>query len=570
MSPQDSSKYDRRNRFDLRTLLDTSRLLIESHDADFVCNHLLLISMGKLMISKAAILWYQPAEKNYFLSQKKGKFDFPDTLNLPAEVFKEQRVYFCDEIPELKPLCDLGINLVVAIQNSDHHFGLLALGPKVGNLSLNRDDIDILEGFVYMSAIALSNSELVGELKSANRKLDFKVQELHTLFDLSKAFNASTDREEIKRLFKYTLLGHHFIRRFFLVGCRDNQPVILAESGIKEKPDKNTLQKLFSINNPVSFVNETSFSSSEFLKENHIHLLIKLNHEDGDPAILALGKRANGLEYEHSDFNFLTSLGNLVFMSIQKTYLLEDRIEKERMEEELNIARNIQQKLFPSTIPEINGLRVAASNVPSFQVGGDYYDLISNGGEELTIAIADVTGKGVPASLIMANLQSILHILHPINLPLNQITGQINDLIYNNTPADKFVSFFWGCYHSENRTFRYVNAGHNPPVLIKKHTDTAYLSDGGVLLGAMPTLSPYVEGQITLEKGDILVMYTDGVTEAMNDSFEEYGEARLIRLIQKHRDLNPDTLLEKIVSDVDRFCESAFSDDLTIIVCQVV
>lgn len=562
--------YDEnQSRFDLQTLLDTSRLLIESHDVDFVLNNLLLISMGKLMVHRAGILWYSPHDDSYELLKKKGKIDLPESFTLPGKQFRDRDTTICEEHESLTFLCDYGIHLIIPIKNSSRHLGFLALGKKMGNLPISRQEAGILESFVFMSGIAISNSELVAELKTTNRKLDYKVQELHTLFDLSKAFNASSARDEIIRLFKYTLLGQMFIRQFFLLICRNNRPLTVAKSGLKQELSEEHMEILFNLDKDITRVDEYVIKEIPFLKSSGIHVILKLHSEGGDPAIIGLGKRANRKEFDPEDFNFLISLGNLALMSIQKTYLLEDQIEKERMEEELQIARSIQQKLLPDRIPDIPELEIAARNVPSYQVGGDYFDLIADDQGKLTTAIADVTGKGVPASLLVANLQAVLHILQPFDIGLVEATGQMNTLIHQNTPSDKFISFFWGLFEPNSKRLRYVNAGHNPPILFREGEEPTLLTDGGVLLGAMPTLTPYTEGQIVLQSGDLLVMYTDGATEAMNEKEEEYGESRLTAKLMDIWELDANTILETIISDVGVFCGEHFSDDLTLIVIKV-
>ncbi len=563
------SDDERKSRFGLRTLLDTSRLLIESHDIDFILNNLLLISMGKLMVNRAAILWFHPKKNSHTVRTSKGRHGLPEEVTIRRDLFRKQATALCSEHPELDHVCKYGFELLIAIRNSERHFGFLALGPKMDQSAVTSEDIEVLESLVFMSAIAISNSELVSELKTANRKLDYKIQELFTLFDLSKSFNASIDRDEIKRIFKFTLLGQLFVRRFFLITHRHGEPRIESQNGLGLELTRDQMRTLFELDRNIVMVDDDLRRKQPFLEQAQIHLILKLNNEGQEPAVIGLGKRANGVEFEQTDLNFLISLGNLALMSIQKTYLLEDQIEKERMEEELSIARSIQQRLLPDKTPEIPNLQLAATNIPSYQVGGDYYDLIRDGNHNLTMAIADVTGKGVPASLLMANLQSVLHILQPFDIGLVDATGQINSLIFQNTPSDKFISFFWGRFHHETRTLRYVNAGHNPPILLRKGSEPQLLSEGGVLLGALPTMMPYKEQTVPLQKGDVVVMYTDGVTEAMNGE-EEFDEHRLIACVQKRMEQHPGEIMEGIISDVTAFCDNRFTDDLTLIVCKVV
>ncbi|MDX1587145.1 MAG: PP2C family protein-serine/threonine phosphatase, partial [Balneolaceae bacterium] len=235
------------------------------------------------------------------------------------------------------------------------------------------------------------------------------------------------------------------------------------------------------------------------------------------------------------------------------------------------IAKSIQRGLLPDPIPTSEKLDIAATNISSYQVGGDYYDILETPSGNLLVAIGDVTGKGIPASLLMANLQSMLHVLLPIDITLGEASGRMNDIIYQNTPSDKFITFFWGLFDPEKSTFKYVNAGHNPPIFLKKdHEEVKLLEEGGLILGAMETMSPYTESDVKLESGDLLVCFTDGVTEAMNaDETEEYGDERLIECIKKNRNGSAKDVQDAIVADVNEFANNIQYDDITLVVLKV-
>ncbi|MDX1619230.1 MAG: PP2C family protein-serine/threonine phosphatase, partial [Balneolaceae bacterium] len=199
------------------------------------------------------------------------------------------------------------------------------------------------------------------------------------------------------------------------------------------------------------------------------------------------------------------------------------------------------------------------------------FDIAQTPDGNYLFAIGDVTGKGVPAALLMANLQAMLHVLLPIDITLAEATNQINDIIYENTPPDKFITFFWGKFYRDDSSFKYVNAGHNPPVWLLKDTDEPKeLEEGGLILGAMPSNTSYREETITLSSGDLLVFYTDGVTEARShDGEEEYGEGRLLECIKQHREATAGELQDAIISDVQSFSPELQYDDITLIVLKV-
>ncbi len=567
---------DRHSRFELKTLLETARLLIESQDMDFVLNNLLLITMGKLMVTKGTILIYQPADGSYLVSKSKGR-------GSPAEgtVFSsgwddsitEESVIQCGidkyEMPEVimgDPKCTY-FNL----RTSNNHIGFLCLGSKGTQQALSRHEIEFIESLSIISSVAIANSRMFTELHRINRMLDRKVYEMNTLFDLSKDFNRMVDREEIVRIFKFAMLGQMLIRKFFFVLEHEGRREVVTTSGINSKLTKADIDKLFKLDRDLVKVNENLRNEIPFLRENDIQAVIGLQFQNKKIALVGVGPRANKEEYTTSDFNFLRSLSNLALLSVQKTYLLEERIEKERLEEELAIAKSIQKGLLPNSIPKSDGLDIAATNISSLQVGGDYFDILETPEKNLLLAIGDVTGKGIPAALLMANLQAMLHVLLPIDITLGEASNRVNDIIYRNTPSDKFITFFWGLYDPRNSSFKFVNAGHNPPLWFKNGRDEPVgLEEGGLILGAMPTLTPYTEQTITLSSGDLLVFYTDGVTEALNpQQTREYEEHRLIECVKKHRKDSAERIMHAIIQDITGFSGNIQHDDVTLIVVKV-
>ncbi len=551
-------------------------MLIESQDMDFVLNNLLLITMGKLMVSKGMILLYQPGSDKYIISKSKGR-NCPEegqTISFEWDAdIDEQSVIQCGvddfEMPDLiegDQHCTF-FNL----QTSNDHIGFLCLGSKGNKQPLNQHEVEFVESLSIISSVAIANSRMFTELRRINRMLDRKVYELNTLFDLSKDFNILVDRDEIIRIFKFAMLGQMLIRKFFFVLEHEDERKMMATSGINGKLADEDMEKLFSLEDDLTEVDSDLENEVPFLAENEIKAVIGLQFQSERVALVGVGARANEEEYSSSDYNFLQSLGNLAVLSVQKTYLLEERIEKERMEEELNIAKGIQKGLLPDPIPQSDELDIAASNISSYQVGGDYFDILEAPDDRLLFAIGDVTGKGMPAALLMANLQAMLHVLLPVDISLGEATGQINEIIYENTPSDKFITFFWGIFNPRNYEFQFVNAGHNPPVLLREEKDEfEELSEGGLILGAMSTMTPYEEQTVTLSQGDLLVFYTDGVTEAKNKSeTEEYGEERLFECIKRNRDLSSSKIQDAIIKDVKSYSKDIQYDDVTIIVIKV-
>jgi sigma-B regulation protein RsbU (phosphoserine phosphatase) len=266
----------------------------------------------------------------------------------------------------------------------------------------------------------------------------------------------------------------------------------------------------------------------------------------------------------------LYSLANLAIISIENAKLFREAIEKQRLEDELILAREIQQGLLPQSLPQIPGFEIAAVNIPSQQVGGDYYDVIQRSEHEIIVAIGDVSGKGTPAALLMANVQASLRALIPVGLTLAETTARINDLTWMNTSSGRFITLFWGILNVQTKQFCYVNAGHNFPFLLRANGTVERLEEGGMILGMMKTTSPYQEGTVVLQPGDLLVLFTDGVSEAMNAQGVDFTEERFERTLQRLRSASANEVIEQVRKELWSYTQGAPpSDDLTMLVLKV-
>lgn len=570
---QSTSNDELQSRFELKTVLETSRMLIESRSSDFVLSNLLLIVMGKLLTSKAAVLLYEPAKNRYKIEKSRGvSGDYAEIRLKPDEKKCSHLFYkdFSSQFPDLIPQMDQSI--FFPLRTSSQHIGFLFLGGKANKKTYSDRELEFVESLCIISSVAIANTQLFDELTKTNRKLDRRIHELNTLFDLSKEFNLLTDRVKITNIFKFALLGQLFVRTFFLIYKTPDSISLLGYNGLKRLPDKDEIESIFEeCPTNVYLPDEECKNRHPLIRENNIANILGITIQNEKVAVIGIGERVNGEPFAETDFNFLNSLANLAIVTIQKTYFLEERIDKERMEEELSIAKSIQRGLLPDPIPETKGIDLAAKNISSREVGGDYFDVAKTPDGNTIFAIADVTGKGVPAAILMANLQSMLHVLLPVDISLAEATERINNLIHKNTPSDKFITFFWGKYIVEHGIFSYVNAGHNPPLLLRNGAeDFEELTKGGLLLGAMETLTPYEQEDITLSGGDILICYTDGVNEAMNpERNEEYGEERLMECIRKNRHLSSAELLKSIEENIKKFSHGSYQDDLTLMILKL-
>jgi sigma-B regulation protein RsbU (phosphoserine phosphatase) len=285
--------------------------------------------------------------------------------------------------------------------------------------------------------------------------------------------------------------------------------------------------------------------------------------------LILLGKSVNNQPYNETDIEFIFSVGSLAIISLENKRLFLEELEKRKLEEELDLARDIQRNLLPLNIPKFDDFDIAALNISSKQVGGDYYDVIPLDEDNFCIAIADVSGKGVPASLMMANIQAFLQVICKQGMKIDEATGLINDLISGNTTDGRFITFFWGIVNIKKNTFTYVNAGHNPPLLIRDG-NIDKLEKGGMILGVMKTDIPYIAEEVKLKKEDVIIMFTDGVSEAMNKNREEFSDERLESVALTLKDEPAEVIMDGIKTEVQNFASGVTqSDDITMLVIKV-
>ena len=276
---------------------------------------------------------------------------------------------------------------------------------------------------------------------------------------------------------------------------------------------------------------------------------------------------------------FANALGMVIFAFIISNRLKEKKtteernkylIELERKKQELKIASDIQRSFLPETTPQIEGIELSASNVSALEVGGDFYDFIPITKNKWGLLIADVSGKGIPAALFMALSRTMIHASTMGNSTVANSMEQANKLIFADTKSGAFVTLFYGIIDSKQKTFRYVNAGHNPPILLKEAAnEIVLLKARGIALGAVEDIK-LQEAEVKLTPGDEVILYTDGVTEAINQKKEQFSQERLIKVIKDNRNLSAQDLMEKIQNEVKLFVDNQPQfDDVTLMILKV-
>lgn len=308
--------------------------------------------------------------------------------------------------------------------------------------------------------------------------------------------------------------------------------------------------------------NDHRYISSDPLTMSEIVVPIIANNR----IIGALNLESRTLDaYKAADLEVLTLFASAAAISIEKAILHQERLEKRRLESELAIARQVQRSLLPDRAPTVEGFDIAGLTVPNEAVGGDYYDFIPFPNQQLGVAIADVSGKGIPAALIMATFRASLRAQVRNDFSIRVILRKVNYLLWESLDSSQYVTAIYGVLDPVSRRFSYGDAGHNPALLM--HADGTYeeLTCGNTVLGLFEDRK-YIECYCNLQPGDVVVLYTDGVTEAGQDG-EEFGLARLVDTIRRHRQAAAHELAQTIYQKARAFASPApLGDDLTVVV----
>jgi sigma-B regulation protein RsbU (phosphoserine phosphatase) len=319
---------------------------------------------------------------------------------------------------------------------------------------------------------------------------------------------------------------------------------------------------------------EVSEEDRAKLSQLQSELLLPLSTRDKLLGFISLGPKLSDEPYSGTDVRLLKSVAAQTGLALENARLMSaiagEVAHRERLNREVEIAREVQERLFPQTLPPIEGIEYSGACRPALGVGGDYYDFLALPGGHLGIAIGDVSGKGIAAALMMASLQASLRgeaTRAPENLA--GLVGHVNHLLYEASSDNRYATFFYAQYDPETRQLIYVNAGHNPPMLFHRDGDKwqiVRLEVGGTVVGLLETF-PYEQSAVTIAPSDVLIAFTDGISEAMNVADEEWGEAQLVETVKQCGGLAPSQIIARVMQAADGFVAGAKQhDDMTLVV----
>jgi len=458
--------------------------------------------------------------------------------------------------------------LVVPLIGREHLIGVVEAVNKVEG-EFDNTDLDTLVGLANQFAVAIDNANLY---RDASRK----AVEQKLLYDVSKTLSSTLVIDEVLKQILESLqkVVGYVAAGIFLVDEKTGDIETAHSAGYVAE-----YKELLNLKIGEGLVGWTAKTGEAVIIPDVSKDDRYLNTNPGTKSEIVAPIKMDGriigvinLEsdkisaYNRNSLELMTAFASHAGIAIERAYMHDKMLASERLEQQLAIARQIQLTFLPKKNPVIDGYELSGINIPSEEVGGDYFDFLKIIDNQTGIAIADVSGKGIPASLIMASFRASLIAEIRNNYAIRVICKKVNSLLYESVEHGNYVTAFYGVLDSKNDIFTFSNCGHNQPILLRKNGEVEFLKEGGMALGIIQE-NEYEERPIYLQSGDLVFFYTDGVTEVDNNKGEDFSVERLVETLKEFRSLPAEEIQAKIYKRVREFAADSFVfDDLTMIV----
>jgi sigma-B regulation protein RsbU (phosphoserine phosphatase) len=554
---------------ELLALVDFSTTLNRSLDLGEILDLVLFIAMGETAANWAALALVAEGG-GLRLSARRGArgVRLPESCALPSA--GDSRGSLAPGDPSLgaaeaELLAQWSAALLVPLRKEARVIGLLALGPRAGGYG--EWERAFVEALAVAAAASIDNGRIYEEMRRLNNHLQLKVYQQNSLFDITRELHSAREGTEVRQVLLASAMGQLLATRCALV----KEGRLVSFRGLKPRPD--TAREAFgALGGLAELAAPTRLSGlppplRELLESWGLEVAVPLRAGSARFETLLVGGKASAQPVTEEELDFLATLAAQAAAALDNLRLTAEWVEKQKIEKELAMAREFQRALLPDSDPSLGeGWEVTGVNIPCLTVGGDYYDYVESSGRRIGLAIADVSGKGTGPALLMASAQASLRVLSQEDQPLPQVFCRLNALLYRSTEPNRYVTFFYGLLDPSSGELSYVNAGHCLPLLLRREGMVERLARGGPVLGLLPDVA-FETGQTTLDPGDLLVLYTDGLSEIRSPAEEEFGEARIIERARAASARPAREVVGELVGAARAFAAGAgLSDDLTVVV----
>jgi serine phosphatase RsbU (regulator of sigma subunit) len=519
--------------FRVKAFQEGFEILSASRTLDEMAKNFCHVVRGSLMITYIN-LYYKPAEGDTFTGIYEQKKSVSPDLN----------PYITEDAYTLNVLHDERSLLAVLPCHDNSMFAIL-VGPKLDQEYLDDDEKISLQLFVQL----LDNAHYTFLMRQSEKKLIFSLN--NRLLQMNNLID--TGIELSKRIDEKTLLSLTLERAVGMTNASGGEMVV-----------KNGNKILHRINYPEKY----SIKSEINGRPGESSLMATFNFQKTKYLLSLHNKETRkGLApFDDTDRLLLDSLSRQTQAAIESGYLREKALEMETVKRELAIAATIQQRILPESLPTIDGYDISGINLPAIEVCGDYYDCMQINENKYALIMADVSGKGIPAALLVSSLQASLRIYFETDQPLILLAEKLNKLIYQSTTADKYLTMCICVLDIKSGTLEALNAGHNPPLIVHNDQTLTSIAPGGIPIGMADLGLSYQTAEYQLALGESILMFTDGITEAMDINENMYEDERLEAFYIKNRQKSAQEFVGDLINDVYQFVGGASqSDDITVL-----
>ncbi len=526
----------------LQALLESAKLLSSSLSLQDLLAHLLRTVMGRLLVSKAVIAVAREGGMRVALAR-----------GLPGLAKGD---LFSEAVGR-----SLALTQFFAIEQGEEVIGVLAVSQPARGF-LEPEDEDFVSALLGLAASSITNAQAHEATVRSNEQLAQKIQELRALIDLVRGVSASLEPEDIAGMLTLTLAGRWIISKHGVVTWKAGHPNILRQKGLDLRFLLSEQERWIELSEPTVASPDLPLPSGS--------LLLPLRSSAETFGLVVCGPRLNRQPYTDADLEFGAGLVAQAAVSFDNAWHFRDTLVRQQMEKEVALAASIQRDLFPAVLPKLSGCDTAARNRQAKLVGGDYYDVLPIRGSSPDLphllCVVDISGKGMFAALLMSNIQATLRALLSREQSLADVARQANNLLHATTPANRYATAFLAQYDPATGACQWVNCGHNDGVVLRKSGKVERMPCSGIALGLFPRMV-YEEQAFELHEGDLLAIYSDGVTEANDSAEQEFSLERLLEVLKAHRERSANEIVDTVFQEIDAFVgEAPQFDDITLMV----
>lgn len=395
------------------------------------------------------------------------------------------------------------------------------------------------------------------------RELQLRETQLSSLLNITQAINENVSSQGLFDMYRYFLSSEMDVSKMVLFTKEDDKWVSVISFNVDFPTDRPDL-----IENMLQYKQQHYITQNDAPILQEFNLLIPVFHKNSAIAYTLIGDWVGPHDHE-SKLKFITTITNVIAVAIENKRLFKQQIEQERLAKEVELAEEVQQMLIPDSLPKEQRFNMASIYQPHFNVGGDYFDYIPLSESRFIMCIADISGKGVGAAILMANFHAVLRLAVRKLQSLREIVIELNKNIYAITQSDKFITFFIGMVDLEAQEIQYINAGHNPPMLLENDV-IRRLGVGTTVLGAVPYLPTVETGRETYRTNALLLAFTDGLIDVTNKDGQRFEHERIEQFVRTHGHCKAEVFNQRLQQVLEEFRgDQEYPDDVAILSCQI-